>query len=75
MLIYCISLLKTTLKRGKSYIKSPKWLRNKGATINLQNYFHDRCFKYAITAALNYKEIPNHPERISNLIPFFGQYN
>ena len=28
------SLHKTTLKRGKSYIKSPKWLRNKGATIN-----------------------------------------
>ena len=28
------SLHKKILKRGKSYIKSPKWLRNKGATIN-----------------------------------------
>ena len=27
------SLRKTTLKRGGSYTKSPKWLRNKGATI------------------------------------------
>ena len=24
---------------------------------------------------LNYKRIPNHPERISNLEPFFYQYN
>ena len=28
------SFHKTTLKRGRSYIKSPKWLRNKEATIN-----------------------------------------
>ena len=28
------SLHKTTLKRSVSYIKSPKWLRNKGAAIN-----------------------------------------
>ena len=65
------SLHKTTLKRGKSYIKSPKWLRNKGATINSQNYYDDKCFQYVITAALNYDEIPNHPERISNLMLFF----
>ena len=30
------SLHKTTLRRGKSYIESPEWLRNKGPTINLQ---------------------------------------
>ena len=27
-------LHKTSLKRGKSYLESPKWLKNKGATIN-----------------------------------------
>ena len=26
-------------------------------------------------ASLNYEDIPNHPERISNLMPFFDQYN
>ena len=31
------SLHKTRLRRGKSYIESPEWLRNKRATINLQN--------------------------------------
>ena len=69
------SLHGTILRRGKSYIKSPKWIRNKGATTNAQNYYDNKCFKYAITAALNYNEIPNHPERISNLISFFDQYN
>ena len=26
-------------------------------------------------AALNHQKIPNHPERISNLIPFINNYN
>ena len=69
------SLRKTTVKRGKSFTKSPKWLRNKTATINPQNYYDNKCFQYAIVASLNYEEISNHPERISNLIPFFDQYN
>ena len=38
------SLHETTLKRGKSYIKSSKWLRNKGTTINPQNYYDNKCF-------------------------------
>ena len=33
------SLHKTTLRRGKSHIKSSEWLRNKRATINPQNYY------------------------------------
>ena len=68
------SLHKTTLRRGRSYIKSPKWLRNKGAIINLQNYNDNNCFQYAITIALNHANIENHPERISNLKPFIDQY-
>ena len=32
------SLHKTTLRRGKSYIEIPEWLKNKRATINPQNY-------------------------------------
>ena len=68
------SLYKTTLRRGKSYIKSSKWLRNKGATINPQNYDDNNCFQYAITIASNHQNIENHPERISNLKPFIDQY-
>ena len=56
-------LHKTSLKRGKSYIKSPEWLRNKEATINPKNN-DDNCFQYATTVALNHQNIENHPERI-----------
>ena len=68
------SLHKITLKRGESYIKSAEWLKNKRATINPKS-IDNKCFRDAITAALNYNEIPNHPERISNLMPFFDQYH
>ena len=30
---------------------------------------------YAIVIALNYHKVPNHPERIFNLIPFIPNYN
>ena len=63
------------LKRGSSYIKSPEWIKNKGATINPQNTKDKYCFMYAITIALNHQEIRHHPERISNLIPFISKYN
>ena len=60
---------KSSLKRGKSYIKSPKWLVNKGAKINPKNN-NDKCFQYSITVALNHQKIENHLERISNIKPF-----
>ena len=41
-------LHKTSLKRGKLYIDSPEWLKNKKATIN-SKYKNNKCFKYAIT--------------------------
>ena len=46
-------LHKISLKRGKSYIKSPEWLENKRATINLKND-DDSCFQYAVE--LNYNK-------------------
>ena len=67
-------LHKISLNRGKSYIKSPKWLENKRGTINPQNN-DDKCFQYAITVALNHQNIENYPERISNIEPFINQYN
>ena len=62
-------LNKISLSRGKSYIDSPKWLKNKKDTINPKNN-DDKCFQYALTVALNYEQIKNHPERISNNKPF-----
>ena len=66
-------LHKTSSKRGKPYVDSPKWLKNKKATINPKNN-DDKCFQYAIIAALNHEKIKNHPEGISNLEPFIGEY-
>ena len=46
-------LLKVSLKRGGSYIKSPKWLANKKATINPKNENDDECLRWSIISALN----------------------
>ena len=65
---------KTSLKRGKSYIKSPEWVINKRATINPKNK-DNKCFQYSITVALNHQKIESHPERISNIRPHIEWYN
>ena len=77
-LFYSVDLLyyylnKTSLRRGKSYIKSPKWLKNKRATINPENKKDDNCFQYALTVALNHQNIENNAQRISNIKPFISQ--
>ena len=48
---------KVSLSRGESYIDSPKWSKNKNATINPQNEKDDKCFQYALTVALNHEKI------------------
>ena len=68
-------LHKTSLNRGSSFIKSPDWLRNKGATINSKNTEDNECFKYAIIVALHHQEIRRNPQRISKLTPFIDNYN
>ena len=62
-------LHKTSLRRGKSYIKSPEWLKNKRATINPKNN-DDNCFQYALTIALDDDKIEKYPEKyqILNLL-------
>ena len=63
-----------SLNHGGSYIDSPKWLKNKKATINPKNN-DDECFKYAIAIALNHKQIKGFPERIIRVKPFIDQYD
>ena len=54
------------------YILLNGW-KIKKATINPKNN-DDKCFQYAIIAALSHEKIKNHPERISNLEPFIREY-
>ena len=74
-ILYYYSLHKTRLRRGKSYIESPAWLKNKKVTINSQNEDDNSCFQYAITVALNHQNSENHSERISNIKSFINKYN
>ena len=71
--LLCYHLHKISLKRGGSYIDSPKWLKNKGATINPKNE-EDECFKYALTVVLNHQNIGKNPQRRSKIKPFIDQY-
>ena len=63
-------LHKISLNRGRSYKDSPKWLKNKKATINPKNN-DSKCFQYAIIVSLNHEQIKSHPERVSNILPFY----
>ena len=67
-------LHKISLRRGRSYVKSPKCALNKRATINPKNE-DNKCFQYSIIVALNHQNIQNHPERISNIECFINQNN
>ena len=69
------NLHKTSLRRSKLYIKSPEWLENKRATINLKNKKDDKCFQYVLTLALNHQNIERNYRRISKIKPFIGQGN
>ena len=60
-------LHKISLNRGSSYISSPEWIKNKKVTINPKNAKDNNYFQHAITAALNYRNIGHHSERISKL--------
>ena len=64
---------KVNFKRGSSYIESPDQIKRNQQKI-LQNE-DDKCFQYAATVALNYKETESHPERVSNIEPFINKYN
>ena len=43
--------------------------------INPKNVNDEECFKWAVIAALNHKEIKSHPERISNIKRYTNNYN
>ena len=61
-----IDFHRLNLTRGSSYLPLPDWLAKKGAIINPKNLDLE-CFKWAVIAAMKWKDIDNHPERISKL--------
>ena len=63
---------KVNFKRGGLYIDSSDWIKKIKATINRKNT-DDKCFQYAASLALNYKEIKLNPERVSNIKPFINR--
>ena len=60
---------KTSINRGRSYIDSPKWVKDKKLTINPKNK-DDKCFQYAVTLALNLDQIKK-----DQIKPFIEKYN
>ena len=68
------NLHEINLNRGGSYIDSPKWLKNKKATIN-PKINDGKCFQYALTISLNYEKIKKDPQRISKINSFIEQYD
>ena len=61
-----IDFHRLNLTRVSSYVPLPDWLAKKGAIINPKNSDIE-CFKWAVIAAMKWKDIGDHPERISNL--------
>ena len=61
--LLCYELYKISLNRGRSYIDSPEWLKNKKATTNPKNK-DDNWFQYVLTVALNYQNVKKDPQRI-----------
>ena len=49
------SLHKISLNRGRSYTKSPSWIKNKAATINLKSK-DNKSLRDTTTAALNHEK-------------------
>ena len=61
--------------RFGSNIDFPGWIKNKKATINPINKKDNKCFQYAVTAALNNEEIKKDLQRITKIKPFINKYN
>ena len=62
---------RTNFWPGGSYIDLSDWIKKNKGTIHPKNK-DDKCFQYAATVALNYREIKWNPERVSNIKPFIN---
>ena len=65
---------KISLKKDRSYVNSPKQLKNKNVSISPKNK-HGKCFPYAVIFATSYQNIKSQPERSSNIKFFIDQFD
>ena len=63
------------LTRGSSYIPLPSWIASNKAVINPKNENDEKCFEWAVTAALHHEEIGKNPQRRSNIMRYANNYN
>ena len=61
-----IDFHRLNLTRGSSSLRLPDWLAKKGAIINPKNSDME-YFKWAVIAAMKWRDIDNHPKRISKV--------
>ena len=61
-----IDFHRLNLTRGSSYMPLPEWLAKKSTILNPKNLDME-CFKWAVIAAMKWRDIDNYPERISKL--------
>ena len=64
---------KIDLRRGATYIESPKWLKNKKATINSKNTKDVYCSMHSIIMALYHAKLETNPERITKKLGTYAQ--
>ena len=69
-----INFHRLNLTRGSSYLPLPDWLAKKGAIINPKNSDME-YFKWAVIAAMKWKDIDNHSERISKLCRYEDDFD
>ena len=62
------------LIRGGKYLPLPDKIKNKQACINVQND-DEKCFKWAILAALHNKDIDKDHDRVTKYYPYQGELN
>ena len=55
------------------YIDSPKWTKKEKATVN-PKISSAKFFYYAVTAALNHKNIEAYPDRLTRIRPFIDKH-
>ena len=69
----CYICNKTNVGYHRPYIDSPKWIKNKKATVNPNNN-NDNCFQYAMMLALNHEQIKKNLQKTTRVYPFMDQY-
>ena len=69
---------KIDIRRAESYVKSPDWIANKGATINQKNERDNKSFQCSKTSVLNYNKIKKkyfqHIEKLKWVDADFSSY-